>query len=56
MGECSLNKNGYEALIKGDIEWIKKNTKKSLERNHIIAVLRNSVKMYYPDSLECYGL
>ncbi len=43
-----LNKFAYEQLINEDIEWI--NTMpRTLEREHIIDVLKYSVKLFYPE-------
>ena len=43
-----LNKNAYEQLIQEDIDWLEKHTEDTLEQNHIIAVLKDSVRFYYP--------
>jgi len=41
-----LYPEAYEELVNGDIAWLKKNTEPCLEQNHIIAVLKHSVKEY----------
>ena len=43
-----LNKSAYQKLIYEDIDWLKKNTPHTLERDHIIQVLRDSIDRYYP--------
>jgi hypothetical protein len=42
-----LNKEGYSQLIKEDIAWLEK-IPRTLEREHIIAVLRASIEHEYP--------
>jgi hypothetical protein len=46
-----LNKHGYEQLINEDIEWLQK-VPRSLERDHIIAVLKASIKHEYPEAFD----
>lgn len=44
----TLTREGFEKLIREDIEWLKKNTApQSLERAHIIAILERSTGLYY---------
>ncbi len=43
----TLNFAAYDKLVKEDIEWLLKNTEPTLERDHIIAVLKESHKYYY---------
>ena len=42
-----LNKFGYQQLIDEDIAWLEK-IPRTLERDHIIAVLKASVEHEYP--------
>lgn len=42
-----LNKSGYEQLINEDIAWLEK-IPRTLERDHIIAVLKASIEHEYP--------
>lgn len=42
-----MDQSSYQKLIDGDIEWLMKNTEHSVERDHIIDVLKSSVKLYY---------
>ena len=49
MSEIHLARKLYEELINQDIEWLVKNTDQSLERDHIISVLKDSVNIYYGD-------
>jgi hypothetical protein len=42
-----LNKHGYEQLINEDIAWLEK-IPRTLERDHIIAVLKCSIEHEYP--------
>ncbi len=49
MSEIHLARKLYEELINQDIEWLVKNTDQSLERDHIIEVLKDSVDIYYGD-------
>lgn len=49
MSEIHLTREAYEELINQDIEWLVKNTDQSLERDHIIEVLKDSVDIYYGD-------
>ena len=52
MSEIHLTREAYEELIDQDIDWLVKNTMPSLERDHIITVLRDSVDTYYEDPEE----
>ena len=42
-----LTKSGFSQLIEGDISWLLKQPK-TLERDHIEALLNESVSKYYP--------
>ena len=44
-----INKEAYQKLITEDIEWLLKETERTLERDHIIEVLESSVSKYYPE-------
>lgn len=44
-----LNKKVYEQLINEDIAWLEK-VPRTLEREHIIAILKASIKHEYPSS------
>lgn len=52
MSEIHLARKLYEELINQDIEWLVKNTDQSLERDHIIGILKDSVNIYYGDIVE----
>lgn len=41
-----VNREAYQKLIDKDIEWLLKQPR-SLERDHIVNVLKNSVKQIY---------
>ena len=41
-----INKEAYQKLIDDDIEWLLKQPR-SLERDHIVSVLKNSVERLY---------
>lgn len=43
----TLNKTAYSKLVEEDIEWLLKQPR-SLERDHIVAVLKESVNLLYP--------
>jgi hypothetical protein len=43
-----LNKSSYEQLIAENVEWLLGCTSRTLERDHIIAVLQNSIALHYP--------
>jgi hypothetical protein len=45
-----LNKPGYEQLINEDIEWLEKKVPRTLERDHIVAVLKASIEHEYPEA------
>lgn len=47
MSEIHLTRESYEKLIDQDIEWLTNNTAPSLERDHIIDILKDSVNLYY---------
>ena len=42
-----LNKKGYEQLINEDIAWLEK-IPRTLEKDHIILVLKTSIEHEYP--------
>jgi len=44
-----LNKTKYEQLINEDIAWLKTKCPRTLEREHIIDVLRASIEHEYPN-------
>ena len=44
--EMMSNREDYQKLIDEDIEWILKQPR-SLERDHIVSVLKNSVERIY---------
>ena len=44
--EMMINREAYQKLIEGDIEWLLKQPR-SLERDHIVSVLKNSVEEIY---------
>ena len=44
--EMMINREDYQKLIDEDIEWILKQPR-SLERDHIVSVLKNSVERIY---------
>jgi len=44
-----LNKDAYMKLVYEDIDWLKKNSPHTLERDHIIMVLQDSIKRHYPN-------
>ncbi len=48
-GENHLNRPGYEKLVAEDIEWLEKQPR-TLERDHIIVVLKASIDGLYPPS------
>ncbi len=51
----TLNKSGYTKLIDENVEWLEANTSRSLERDHIIHVLRWSIKALYPaNGMTCW--
>lgn len=41
-----LNRRGYQELVDGDLEWLLQQPR-TLERDHIEAVLRESPERYY---------
>lgn len=47
----TLNKSAYARLIEEDIEWLLKQPK-TLEREHIVAVLKESIDSFYRPSKE----
>ncbi len=42
-----LNKKAYQQLIDEDVNWLKIETTDCLEQNHILQVLKDSVRCYY---------
>lgn len=49
MSEIQLTRKSYVEIINQDIDWLMKNTTPSLERDHIIKVLQDSVNTYYEE-------
>jgi hypothetical protein len=47
-----MNRAGYEAAVKEDIEWLLKQPR-TLEREHVIAILVASVEHEYPPLRTC---
>ena len=45
-----MTRDAYMKLIYEDIAWLKKNAPHTLERDHIILVLHDSIKRHYPNS------
>lgn len=43
---CPLFPKAYEKLVNEDIEWLKENTSDTLERKHIISIMKHSVREY----------
>jgi len=43
-----LNKQAYQKLIEEDLDWLQKQPR-SLERDHITAIVEHSVQWYYPE-------
>jgi len=46
-----LTKWAYEELITKNIAWLVENTDDTLERRHIVDVMRDSVQRLYPDTV-----
>ncbi len=45
-----MNKKTYEKLINENIEWLEKiHPTNSLEKDHTIAVLKDSIRLHYPE-------
>ncbi len=44
-----MNKKTYEYLIEKNIEEVEKFIPNSIERNHIIEILKQSIKLNYPN-------
>lgn len=42
-----ISKEAYEKLINEDVEWLVNNTEQTLERDHIVSVLKQSTKLLY---------
>lgn len=42
-----LNRESFEKLISEDLEWLM-NQPRTLEREHVIQIVRDCVDMYYP--------
>ncbi len=42
-----MNKQAYESSIKENLAWLEKQ-EKTLERDHIISIVKNSVSLTYP--------
>jgi hypothetical protein len=47
-----VNKKTYEKMVEEDIEWLMKNTEPSLERYHILGILKASTEFYYGKQAE----
>jgi len=45
-----ITKWAYEHLISADIAWLLANTEDTLERRHIVSVLKDSPNQYYKDT------
>ena len=43
----TMNRHTFEGLVKENIEWLLKNTEHSLERDHILGILKASPDQYY---------
>jgi hypothetical protein len=48
----TINRAAFVQLIEEDIAWLEKQPR-SLERDHIEAVLRDAPSIYYPETLRC---
>lgn len=46
-----LPRSGYQKLVDEDLEWLLKQTR-TLEREHIADIVRESVDCYYPEGVE----
>ena len=59
MSECTLTKHGYTQVIEEDIDFVKRNIPENLKGHpcveHIELVLKESIKLLYPDSLTMSG-
>lgn len=51
-----ISKEAYEKLIKEDLGFLDKHCPKSLELDHIKAIIRSSIVWYYPDKNTCTAL
>lgn len=54
-----LTKCAYERLVLEDTAWLIENTDDTLERRHILDILRDSVQRLYPDTVvtdTCNGI
>jgi hypothetical protein len=47
---CKINRKAYERLICEDMIWLLKHTPTSIERSHVLDVLKHSAKLLYPES------
>jgi len=47
-----LPKRVYQRLIENDVEEVEKLMGDTLESNHIISILKDSVNYYYPETIE----
>lgn len=43
-----MNKTAYQELINDDAKWLVENTEDSIEREHILKVLWDSIHRLYP--------
>lgn len=50
-----MDKSSYEKLIKEDIDWLMNNTEHSIERMHILDVLKCSVCLIYNEQTTLCG-
>lgn len=48
-----LNRESYQKLVDEDIEWLLKQPR-SLERDHIESIVKNSVDIYYGKSEDSF--
>jgi hypothetical protein len=48
-----LNRSAFEAAIAEDVEWLKRQPD-SLERRHILMILRDAPELYYGDASALY--
>lgn len=47
----TMNRAAFETLIADDIEWLMQQ-RASLERSHILSILRDCARLYYPQTSE----
>lgn len=46
----TINRAAYEKLVREDLEWLLNNTYRTLERDHIVMIIEQSVEFYYGDA------